>query len=294
MKRWLIQTAQELIVRLLDPVTKPLMWELRRTHVPFRNRAVVNPLTAKGRRHFSQNDEDGILLEILRRLEIAASSVFLEFGVGDGTECNTIILLAMGWRGVWLDGENLAFSLPEGKTRLQFLRRWITRDNAAALAREGLEAIGVAIGDVRVASIDLDGNDGAIASALIAGGLSPDVFIVEYNGKFPPGIEFEMPYDEKHVWRGGDYCGVSLQRWVTKFSEAEYTLVACNENGINAFFVKSKHMPRFTDIPKMTEELYRIGHGYPYPQAGHPTSPETVLHLATRGFDGRNRGDFLG
>ena len=77
---------------------------------------------------FSLNDEDGILLEILLRLEISEPSVFREFGIDDVTECNTIILLAFGWRGVWVSGGTLAFHLPKEKVRLKLcdggLRVW--------------------------------------------------------------------------------------------------------------------------------------------------------------------------
>jgi hypothetical protein len=96
-----------------------------------RRASITNPLLAGDRPHFSQNDEDGILLEILRRIEITQPLAFLEFGVGDGTENNTIILLALGWRGVWVGGQSLSFQVPIDSNRLVFLQRWITRDNAA-------------------------------------------------------------------------------------------------------------------------------------------------------------------
>src|SRR5216117_3899221 len=63
--------------------------------------AARNPLLKLGRKYFSQNDEDGILLEILRRLGID-NGVFVELGVGTGLENNTLILLMSGWQGVWL------------------------------------------------------------------------------------------------------------------------------------------------------------------------------------------------
>jgi len=258
-----------------------LRWELERANLPDREVAIANPLTAYGRRFFSQNDEDGILLEILRRLEISGSSVFLELGVGVGTECNTIILLALGWRGVWVGGEMLSFDLPR-ESRLHFLHRWITRENAAQLAREGLAALNSQVGDVRVACVDIDGNDGPIVRALLAGGILPDVFVVEYNAKFPPGFEFVMPYDEEFVWEGDDYQGVSLQSWIGIFASMQYSLVACNENGTNAFFVKTDFMHHFADVPKNIDQIYRIGHYGLYEQSGHRTSPRTVHHLATR------------
>ena len=134
--------------------------------------------------------------------------------------------------------------------------------------------------DVKVASIDLDGNDGHIVRALIAGGLAPDVFMVEYNAKFPPGIEFEMPYEAAHHWQMDDYFGVSLQKWVNLLGPAGYSLIACNDYGVNAFFVKTIYMPCFTDVPTKVEELYRGAWYYRYPMTGHPTSPKTVEHLA--------------
>lgn len=268
--------SQKLVRRLIEPMLKPLEWELRRANLPKSDTEIANPLTACGRHYFSQNDEDGILLEILRRIEITKPSLFLEFGVGDGTECNTIILLANGWHGAWVGGESVALgngnlSLP----RLVFKRDWITAENAAQLAKSGIERFSATIGDIRVASVDLDGNDGAIVRALLESGLKPDVFIVEYNAKFPPPVEFEMPYNERSVWNGDDFMGVSLQRWETIFAAHNYTLFACNENGINAFFVRNEHLDKFSDVPKGAAENFRS-----YPWTIHRTSAKTVRYLA--------------
>ena len=149
-KRWLRQKMQTIIFVLFEPITKRLLWELERANLPHRDVAIANPLAACGRRFFSQNDEDGILLEILRRLEISEPSVFLEFGVDEGTECNTIILLALGWRGAWVSGGTLSFNLPPEGSRLMFIERWITRENAAPSAQEGLTALNADLRDVRV------------------------------------------------------------------------------------------------------------------------------------------------
>ena len=43
-------------------------------------------------------DEDGITIEIFKRLKNLNSGSFLELGVGDGTENNTLILLSLGWK----------------------------------------------------------------------------------------------------------------------------------------------------------------------------------------------------
>ena len=281
-KRWLRQRAQELVFVLFEPITKRLLWELERANLPARDLIITNPLTAHGRKFFSQNDEDGILLEILHRLDVAQSSAFLEFGVGNGTECNTIILLAMGWLGLWVGNEQLSFDLPAESSRLKYVRQRITRENAANLARKGLAELKANLQEVRVVSVDLDGNDGPIVRALLSEGVRPDVFMVEYNAKFPPGIEFEMPYDEEHIWQGDDYHGVSLESWIKIFTPFAYSLIACNENGANAFFVKSDCLSRFSDVPENIAQIFRIGHYGPYATSGHRTSPQTVRYLVTR------------
>ena len=158
--------------------------------------------------------------------------------------------------------------------KARLLRDWITRSNIAELARKTLDRD---LGGVTLLSIDLDGNDAEIYRALTEG-LSPDVVIVEYNYKFPPPIRFEKPYDEKHVWNGGDYFGVSLQSWCDTLGG--YRLVACNETGANAFFVKSRHAGHFDDVPTDIQQLYRAG--YFRRSGGAKTSTATVQYLATK------------
>ena len=53
-----------------------------------------NPLNKFGKRCYSQCDEDGITLEIVRRLNIK-KGVFFEFGCDNGTQNNTLILIIL-------------------------------------------------------------------------------------------------------------------------------------------------------------------------------------------------------
>jgi hypothetical protein len=113
-----------------------------------------NPLNKFGRKCFSQTDEDGITLEIIRRIGIE-DGIYAEFGVGNGLENNTLILGALGWTGFWVGGEDLAFDAAATR-RLRFLKSWISCENIARLALEGIERIGGRVPDVL--SLDLDGN----------------------------------------------------------------------------------------------------------------------------------------
>src|SRR5215211_5834044 len=51
---------------------------------------------------YSQNDEDGIIQEIFKRIG-TTNKTFIEFGVEAGSECNTAKLLLEGWRGLWIE-----------------------------------------------------------------------------------------------------------------------------------------------------------------------------------------------
>jgi len=262
-----IQSATDRI--LLEGPQKVIAAELLSAH------GNVNPLLRPSVRHFSQNDEDGITLRILDRLGRREPATFLEFGVGDGLENNTLILLAMKWRGTWVGGEPLAFS--PANSRLNFIQEWVTKENCVALVRQALGPSGLA--DVKFASFDLDGNDYHLVSVLLAAGLAPDVFVVEYNAKFPANAEFVMPYDPQHRWSYDDYFGASLRSWQVLFEKAGFQLVACNLTGVNAFFVSKKHSGLFGDIPTEISSLYSHGTYLILPRSGHPTSRRTVEYL---------------
>ena len=52
-------------------------------------------------KYFSQNDEDGYSLKIMERFGGALKS-FVEIGIGNGLENNTLILKANGLKGLWI------------------------------------------------------------------------------------------------------------------------------------------------------------------------------------------------
>jgi hypothetical protein len=234
-----------------------------------------NPLLDKGARYFSQNDEDGILIEILRRIERSGPATFLELGVDEGLENNTLVLLSYGWRGGWLGAQDLRF---EPGSRLSYEKSWIERENVVELAEAALSRLDCKLSDVLVASIDLDGNDYHLLEELLNNGLRPDVFVVEYNAKFPPGVEYVMPYDKDHAWNNDDCFGASLTSW-TKLLGAYYRLVCCNSTGSNAFYVKYEYDSRFWDVPRDEWDIFMPGTYQPVPRSGHAPSPKTIAQL---------------
>jgi hypothetical protein len=232
-----------------------------------------NPLNKFGRKCFSQTDEDGITLEIVRRLGVKKGT-FAEFGVGDGLENNTIILGALGWRGFWVSADDLAMDIPKSG-RLLYIRDWVTLESVSRHTRAGLDFLGADRLDV--ISLDMDGNDIYFVEDLLKNGFAPKLFIVEYNGKFPPPARFQIAYDPDFSWAMDDYYGAALANFMDLFERHGFRLVCCNSfNGGNAFFVRNDFSHLFGDVPTDINDVYSEICYYMYSSHGHRPCARTV------------------
>ena len=284
----LVQAMRKLPARIAELIRTPNQVRELKDLVLFQQTKQLqashpNPLNRFGKKCFSQSDEDGITLEILRRIGRLENGVFAEFGVGDGTENNTLLLAALGWKGFWVGGEALRFELkPKTAKHFSYIKEWITLDNIATLARRGLQAVGAETIDV--VSLDLDGNDIYFAESLLNNGFRPAVFIVEYNAKFPPPVLFQIAYDPNHRWAGDDYFGASLASFDRLFRRFEFRLVCCNSHtGANAFFVDAAYASEFGDVPVDLEHLYVEPRYHHYSRYGHALSMRTIETIFDRG-----------
>jgi hypothetical protein len=235
-----------------------------------------NPLNKYGKKCFSQTDEDGITLEILRRIKQLEDGAYAEFGVGDGTENNTLILAALGWKGFWVGGEKLKIDIDSDNCKkFSYLREWITLENILKLAEKGCAAISAEKLDV--ISLDLDGNDIYFVEKLLANGFKPKLFIVEYNAKFPPPVKFQISYDPNHTWKGDDYYGASLASFDKLFNDFGYKLVCCNSHtGVNAFFVDAAYADFFSDVPGDINQIYAEPRHHRFTRYGQTPSLRTI------------------
>lgn len=237
-----------------------------------------------GQKGYSQNDEDGILLEIFRRIGIAHRT-FIEIGIGNGLENNTTLWLKQGWRGAWFEanprhmkfvGENFATEI--SRRQLTATEALITRENISAL----ISAAGFA-GEIDLLSVDVDGNDYYIFEQLT--GLSPRVVVIEYNAKFPPPLRWVIPYRPDFCWDGSDWFGASLQTMNDVFTRKGYALVGCNVTGANAFFVRNdlvgEHFHRPGDVAAHYQPArYFLTTGLFAHLGGHPPSARGGLNPA--------------
>ena len=232
-----------------------------------------NQFVRYGKQCFSQSDEDGLTLEIIKRIGIG-DGIFAEFGVGDGTENNTLCLLSLNWKGFWSGGEDIAFDVSK-TNRVFFYKEWINQENICSLMNRGKSDLGV--DDIDLISVDLDGNDLYLCEEVLKNGFKPSVFIVEYNAKFPPPIKFCIDYNPNHCWDGSDYYGASLQSFYSMFDKYDYSLVCCNAaTGTNAFFVKSNYLDLFPETPDNIEEIYVDRQYQLVNKYGHDKSLKTI------------------
>jgi hypothetical protein len=194
------------------------------------------------RKLYSQNGEDGILNAIFEAVGVT-NRVFVEFGCGDATECNTANLLAQGWTGLLMDAEGISRN-----HRATVHREYITAENINAL----LQKHGVPMA-FDLLSIDIDGNDYYVWRSMVC---RPRVVVIEYNAHFPPPQRRAIAYDPGFRWSGTDYFGASLQALYELGERKGYTLLYCEQNGVNAFFVSKDLLPQGF-VPRPPGEIYR-------------------------------------
>jgi hypothetical protein len=105
----------------------------------------------------SQNAEDGMIQEIFRRIGLK-TRVFVEIGIGNGSENNTAFLISQSWRGYWIDGnsEFLAGIKERGwdvSGTIKGVQAFVSKDNAAKLLKDaGVPA------EFDLLSLDIDQN----------------------------------------------------------------------------------------------------------------------------------------
>ena len=141
---------------------------------------------------YSQNDEDGIIEEIFKRLNIS-KGIFCEIGVENGLECNSLYLLHKGWRGFWIEGNIKQQKFIETKfesviknKKLVLCIGYAHPDNINNLVAKKLSPrLAVKCEDIDFMSIDIDGMDIYIFETL---DFNPKVICIEYNAKFTANV----------------------------------------------------------------------------------------------------------
>jgi hypothetical protein len=239
----------------------PALGELARRH------GGAPDLTACELRVFSQNGEDGVIAEILRRSGTGGGG-FVEFGVQDGTEGNTVFLAqVLGWSGVYLEADDSAYAALErryaGTPRVRTVHAAVEPDTVEALfAQAGVPE------EPDVLSIDVDGNDYWIWKAIARH--RPRLVVIEYNGSLELGSRRVMPYQPGFRWDHTSGYGASLGALEDLGAEKGYRLVHTELAGVNAFFVREElggDLPSGDAVPRRAANYALMGLEHPPPRA---------------------------
>lgn len=203
----------------------------------------------------SQNEEDGMLAEVFRRIG-EGGRTFFEFGVGSGLQNNTYYFLLAGWKGWWIE-----INAP----KVQFIRKHFERAimeerlvlSDTPVDASNIEAICTELGipdEIDLLSIDIDGNDYHVFAAMER--VRARVVVMEYNAAFPPPQLMVGAYDPSYTYNPDTYIGASLQSLTNLAEKKGYQLVGCNITGLNCIFVrKDLARGKFAE-PATPEHLY--------------------------------------
>ncbi len=209
------------------------------------------------RRRWSQGGEDGLLETLFTRIGLT-NRFLVEFGCGDGAQCNAAAWIRDGWKGLMMDG-----LIPPSQSDLPIHQEWISAETIVPLFHkhrvpERFDLL----------SIDIDGNDYWVWKAIPH---RPRVVVIEYNGNLPPSPPVTIPYDPHFRWRGGDHYGASLGALAKLGAQKGYRLIYCTQAGVNAVFVDETLLPNGPH-PSL-EELYRPANYY-YRGLQQPHDPQ--------------------
>ena len=230
-------------------------------------------LVRYGYKVYSQNDEDGIIGEIFRRIG-APSRTFVEFGVETGVECNSAKLLVEGWRGLWIESNAASagairreFAPFIAKHQLAVKQSRVTAENINPLIGQGGFS-----GEVDLLSIDIDGNDYWVWKAIDV--IDPRVVVIEYNATLRPPMAVVVPYRADAQWDGSNHYGASLEALVRLAATKNYRLVGCSIAGVNAFFVRADLCAdRFLEPATAQEHYEPPRHYFHMLPSGHRSRP---------------------
>ena len=232
---------------------------------------------------YSQNGEDGILEFIFSKIE-TTNKFSVEFGVGNGFECNTVYLLEKkNWTGLMMDygadqdiqwkgvmkkawsNRNNGFS-DNIKKYFRFSKKIIKRKERSIHFQLDIKNERITAENIQdlfqkynvpknfdLLSIDIDYNDYWVWKAITK--FHPRVLVIEFNSSIPPNESKVVPYDADAQWDGTNYFGASLLALKNLGLEKDYTLLGCDSNGVNAFFCQSDLVKNFKI--KDIENLYR-------------------------------------
>lgn len=226
------------------------------------SRKVID-LTRFEKKNYSQHGEDGITSILVKLLygNDNTNKFYVEFGVENGTECNTRILREKyNWNGLQMDGSN------ENNT-INLKREFITKENVVYLFKKYNVPH-----KINLLSVDIDFNDFYCLKEILKN-YTCDIIICEYNGTHNFDEDKIIIYNEYGQWDYSNYFGASLLSFYKLANLYNYSLIYCDNSGTNCFFIRNDivkerniNFINYNNISKLYKPP-KYGDG---PNGGHP------------------------
>lgn len=217
-------------------------------------------------RVFSQNGEDGVIGELLRRIGHEGPGYFVEFGAEDGVEMNCALLAdVFGWSGALLEGD------PEkhGRLHRKYAPSGRVTTRQTLVAPDNIEPVLRDIGvpdEIDVLSIDIDSDDYWVWEAITT--ISAKIVVIEVNTHLDPRVAKVQPLGAG-PWQGTDYYGASVAALSQLGERKGYRCVHLDLTGNNLFFVRNDLPGEYPAEPLLLgPNHYLLGIAHPADETG--------------------------
>ena len=182
---------------------------------------------------YSQNGEDGIIQQIFNTIG-TINKYYVEFGVEDGTECNTKNLRENKWLGLMMDGGN------ENKD-IGLYKHYITYDNIIELFKHYNVP-----NKFDLLSIDIDYNNFYVLYKILKSKKYKPRLIITECSAWWEGEEIVI-YDQYYTWdcNKSNYVGGSPIAYKRLFEKYGYTIIYNDKSSVNLFAVQNKYAHMF-------------------------------------------------
>ncbi len=129
--------------------------------------------------------------------------------------------------------------------------------------------------NINLLSVDIDFNDFYCVKEILTV-YQCDIIICEYNSTHLPNEDKIVVYDKHGKWDGTNYFGSSLLALDKLATKYNYSLVYCNNNGVNCFLIHNDILTnkelQFQNVGDITKIYKPPLYGYG-PNGGHPQDP---------------------
>ena len=229
--------------------------------LPFLDNYLNAPFTRFMKNTYSQSGEDGVILEIARRLKILDSSrgdfAVIEFGAWDGKHLSNTFSLVESYacRALYIEADTKRFqdliTTSSKFPSITPINARVATDPNANKSLDNILDLNGYPNDPAILSIDIDSSDLDIWESLTR--YKPKIVVIEVNSSIPPGI---------YLRQGHRVNGNSFSATLAVGKAKGYSLVAHTGNMI---FVRDDLVPdleidkRYLDFPELlfrSEEVF--------------------------------------